>query len=423
MWRRVPRIIVVVVFTLLVIGGTIFAIQFAKGYRPSLQTGSLQGTGLLAANSTPRGASVLINDKLTTATDDTLNLPPGEYKIKIQQDGYIPWEKTLTIEAELVTQTNTRLFPSVPDLKPLTFSGAVSPTPSPNGEKMAYSVEHATTDTKNGLYVMDLADRAFPINSAPRQIARNSGNFNFAVAQLTWSADNTQILATFNPDLPTEANILLDANRFNDVGDWRDVTATLPVQLNEWNNILDQNEHDFMIQLPPTMAQIATASATAIYFSPDGEKMLYTATASAQIPAGLIPTLPASSTQDEQRTLQPGNIYVYDLKEDKNFWIAAALEPSKEKLSILQVFTNRSLPLNVQPTQWYPDSRHLIMVESEPARLVIAEYDGTNRQTVYAGPFAQNFAFPWPDGSRLLILASLNGGGNLPPNLYSINLK
>ena len=231
------------------------------------------------------------------------------------------------------------------------------------------------------------------------------------------------MLATFNKGLNNEANILLNADRFNDEGDWRDVTATLPVSINEWNNIVDQNQHDFSLELPPFMQTIATASAAAVYFSADGEKMLYTATASAQIPANLIPPLPASSTQDEQRSLQPGNIYVYDLKEDKNFWIATAPQATEEKLSSLQVLINRYLPLNVQPVQWYPDSRHLIMIENEPSRIVIAEYDGTNRHTVYAGPFALNFAFPWPDGSRLLILASLNGGSNLPPNLYGINLK
>jgi hypothetical protein len=63
----------------------------------------------------------------------------------------------------------------------------------------------------------------------------------------------------------------------------------------------------------------------------------------------------------------------------------------------------------------------VIIVENN--KIIIAEYDGTNRHTVYAGPFAADFAYPWPNGSRLIILASLNGGGDLPPNLYSINLK
>lgn len=139
--RRPPRLLILLIFILALTGGILFAIKIAKGYRPSLTNKALQGTGLLSANSTPKGASVFINDKLTTATDDTLNLPPGEYKIKVALDGYIPWEKTLTLIPELVTQTNVRLFPSVPNLKPLTFSGALNPTPSPDGQKIVFSVE------------------------------------------------------------------------------------------------------------------------------------------------------------------------------------------------------------------------------------------------------------------------------------------
>ncbi|HBU22179.1 TPA: hypothetical protein DEB02_04520 [Candidatus Beckwithbacteria bacterium] len=73
------------------------------------------------------------------------------------------------------------------------------------------------------------------------------------------------------------------------------------------------------------------------------------------------------------------------------------------------------------PVQCSPDPRHYILVQE--GKIVIGEYDGTNQDTVYAGPFSDDFAYPWPNGSRLIILASLNGGSNQPPNLYSINLK
>ena len=87
MFQRTPRLLIVIVAVLFFVTGTYFAIRLARGYRPSLASRALQGTGLLAANSVPRGASVFLNDKLTTATDDTLNLPPGQYRVKIAQDG------------------------------------------------------------------------------------------------------------------------------------------------------------------------------------------------------------------------------------------------------------------------------------------------------------------------------------------------
>ncbi|KKS79138.1 MAG: hypothetical protein UV54_C0041G0002 [Candidatus Beckwithbacteria bacterium GW2011_GWA2_43_10] len=399
--RRTPRLLIAIVFLIALILGIAFTIKYAKGYRPSLKNRTLEGTGLLAANSYPKGATVFLNDRLTTATDDTLNLPPGEYLVKIAKDGYIPWEKTLKLESELVTQTNARLFPSVPNLKPLTFSGVTNPLPSPDGEKIVFSVNDATTDTKNGLYVLDLLDRPFSLNSDPRQISRTSAKYDLAKAQLVWSPDSGQILASLNQGETNEINLLLSPLNFTDIADFKDVTARLPVIFKEWQDIQAKKFHEQLKPLPEPMQLIATASAQMVAFSPDEKKMLYVATASAQLAENLIPPLPATSTQKESRQLQPNNYYIYDLEEDKNFFIA---------------------PFNQDaPIIWYPDSNHVIMVDGK--KIIIAEYDATNRHTVYAGPFAQNFIFPWPNGSRLIILASLNGGSARAPNLYSINLK
>ena len=429
--KRTPRLLIVTIVIAFLVSGTMLAIKFAKGYRPSLTNKAFEGTGLLSVNSLPKGASVFINDKLTTATDDTLNLPPGEYQVKIAKDGYTPWEKTLKLEPELVTQTNTRLFPSVPDLKPLTFTGATNLAPSPDGQKIAFVINSATTNDKNGLYILDLLDRPFALNSDARQITRNSKAFDYSTASFTWSPDSTQIIATFK-----DANLLLSISNFSDQKDQKDITASLPILLKEWNLELDKKEHEKLVKLPDFIQQVATTSATAVYFSPDEDKLMYTATASAQIPDELIIPLPASSTQKQNRDIKPGNVYIYDIEEDKNFWIASAdsssvlegaplrpdlnenSEPSPDLLSHL---SNRYSPLNLQNIQWYPDSRHLIKILED--KIDIIEYDNTNHQTIYAGPFVNFFAYPWPNGNRLIILASLNGGSHLPPNLYSINLK
>src|SRR5690348_12777929 len=73
--------------------GTVVAIFYGKGYSLDFTSGKgfLKGTGLLVATSVPDGAQVFINDHLTTATNNTINLPPGEYKVKIFKDGYFPW--------------------------------------------------------------------------------------------------------------------------------------------------------------------------------------------------------------------------------------------------------------------------------------------------------------------------------------------
>lgn len=405
--RRPPRVLITLIALIIISVSTVLTIKFAKGYRPSLSTKGLKGTGLLAANSYPRGASVFINNKLTTATDDTLNLPPGEYRVKIAKDGYIPWEKNLKIEAELVAQTNTRLFPAVPTLTPVTFSGALNPLPAPDGQKIVFAVENATADEKNGLYVLDLIDRPFGLNTDPRQITGTTAKYDLLRARLTWSPDSAQILALINEGEVNETNVLLDQSRFNDLAEFNDVTARLSLILTDWEEITAKKNHEKIAELPELIQQVATAAA-AFAFAPEPEKLLYVPGEELTLPENLIPPLPASSSQNQQRLIKPGNVYVYDLEEDKNFWITSAADLTK--------------------IQWYSDSRHLLIVEDnlpdgKAGKIVLAEYDGTNRQTVYAGPFMGEFAYPGANGSSLLILASLNGGSALPPNLYSIILK
>src|SRR3989344_5322587 len=99
----------VVLTTLLVatvlLTGTAIAIFYARGYRLSPENGKtfVAGTGLLVATSTPDGAKVLVNGKLLTATNNTINLPPGSYNVKIAKDGYFPWKKEIIVEKEIVS--------------------------------------------------------------------------------------------------------------------------------------------------------------------------------------------------------------------------------------------------------------------------------------------------------------------------------
>jgi len=120
------------------------AVFFNRGYRPDFNKGTLLSTGILAATSVPRAASVYVDDKLITATDDNLNLPPGSYSVKIIKDGYLPWQKEVTIQKEVVFLTDASLFRAAPDLRPITTTGASNPSLSPDGSKLVYAVTTAS---------------------------------------------------------------------------------------------------------------------------------------------------------------------------------------------------------------------------------------------------------------------------------------
>jgi hypothetical protein len=440
--------------------GTYFAVQFGKGYRPSRD--GLSATGLLSANSIPTAAEVYINGKLTTATNDTLNLPPGAYDVTIRKDGYTAWEKHLLIQPELVTQTGASLFKSVPSLSPLTLSGAANLNPSPDGQKIAFSVASASATPKNGLYVLELSGTALSSQKAPRQIARLSQNRSFDNAHLLWSPDSSQILVHFDDPTRGVSNYLLNAATLNDLDILPDVTVRLPLILAEWEEDLAVRETKQFTLLPPELRQIVTHSAINVYFAPSEEKVMYTATESAILALKLVRTPVATSTQPEERELIPGGIYVYDLVEDKNFRIGTAdLEaemPRKHLLALidnqqsrsgadnssvtgellnrtthnrlqdpsaltttLQNFRTHYSSLYVNHHQWYPNSNHILI--KEDGRIDLIEYDATNRITLYSGPFHDGFVYPWPDGNRLVILTTLNPSSTLPANLYGIDIK
>ena len=428
-----------------ILGGTYLMIRYAQGYRPTRSL-AIRGTGLLSADSFPTGAQVYINGKLTTATDNTLNLDPGEYTIEIKKDGYHTWSKKLQIIAELVTQTNAQLFPASPSLEPLTYTGALMPVPAPDGTKLAFTVASSSAAAKNGLYVQDLTSSPISLNKTARQIARTDSTYDYPKSSYTWSPNGSEILVAFK----SGAHILLDATQFNDLEGLQDVTVRLPQILSEWELELAREERVRLLKLPDFMGNIATSSATNLYFSPDGKRLLYQAIADLDIPTGLAPILPSSSTQPENRTLKAGFWYVYDLKEDKNFLIAEGKLSKVEKLTLLPNFTPAipaelisspsafsSLQTGPSPSdsirlfnaqyssisvgniQWYPNSAHLLITTNNGIEIV--EYDATNRLTLYGGPMDTAIVYPWPDGSKIITRLTFSEG--TIPNLYTIKLK
>ncbi len=447
------------IFTLTI--STAAVILFAKGYRFNPQKGSIiKGTGLLSVTSQPKSAQVYIDGKLVTATDDTLNLPPATYKVRIQKQGYIPWEKDLPIEAQLVTTTDAHLFPSVPSLTALTYTDSKNPTPSPNGQKLAYIVQSNKNKDLNGLYVLDLTNSLLPLKRQPTQIASSTDDFDFTQATIVWSPDSKQILTvTTNQEDQTITNsFLLDSDQNNQLSITPDVTIQLPLIFTGWEQELTKQETQHLSNLPDFMFNVATASAKNIYFSPDGEKMLYTATQQLTIPPQLDQPLASTNPTPQQRDIKPDQLYIYDIKEDTNFNLADApttdsyptdkillfeasptptqadatvagqqelpaynrLQKDRTPLQTLLAFKAHYSALFTNNPQWFPTSRHLITTTQD--QIIIKEYDNKNPASIYSGPFDNTFVYPTPNGDRLILRANLNQNQD-PLNLYTLNLK
>ncbi|PIU02363.1 hypothetical protein COT66_00570 [Candidatus Shapirobacteria bacterium CG09_land_8_20_14_0_10_49_15] len=371
-------------------------IRLAQGYKPDLSTGTLRPTGLLVATSDPDAAQLFVDGKLKSATNTTLSLAPDKYEVEIKKDGFFPWKKTLTLKKELVTKTDASLFSSFPDLKVLTFTGATDPLLSPDGQKVVFNVATASA-SKRGTWVLDLTDRPLGFNREPRQILESApAGRDFSQASYEWSPDFKQILVTLNKE-----TFLVDASRLNPTASLVNITQSAAVLKKRWEEEEMIKNEAKISKLPEKLLAALDEAIANLEFSPDETKILYTATAAATIPANIIPPLPAASTQPEMRTIEAGKQYVYDLKEDRNFLISVPAGSEGSQVS------------------WFPTSRHLFVVQEDKISLV--EYDNQNWMDIYTGPFENSFAFPFPSGTKLLILTSI--GKNTPANLYAISLK
>ncbi|OGJ40269.1 MAG: hypothetical protein A2411_03230 [Candidatus Pacebacteria bacterium RIFOXYC1_FULL_39_21] len=431
------------VFLVVMILSALIAIQYAKGGLRFTKAGFQTETGLLNANSFPTGAEVYIDGELMTATDNTLYLSPGEYLVEIRKEGYSPWQKLLTIEKELVTQTHAQLFPTAPSLAPLTLSGATNITTSPDGQKIVFYTNNTHNEDKNGLYLLELSNNFIPLTRSPKLIVQDVPELELQTAHLIWSPNSAELMI-----LSEVKEMIIEIGNKVDLIQTPDISWKRAQVLSEWEEEMYQHEREFLKEFPEEIIQIATSSAKNVYLSPDKKRMMYTATAELTLSDNIVPPVPSRNTQPESRDLKPDNIYVYDAEEDLNFLIGeeTSNHPAKQLLAIdlygpaqslesspaaftklqattsaetAQLFQNYYAPIFTALPQWLPNSSHLVSFSADSIEIV--EYDSTNKTTIYSGQFADGFFYPWPGGEKLIILTTFSP--NSPLNLYAIELK
>lgn len=394
------QLIISTLILLFLIIGTLAVILYGEGYSLNFQQGKIQisGTGLLVATSSPDGAEVLVNGHLTTATNNTINLIPGNYKIEIFKEGYFPWYKNVTVKKEVVSKAEALLLPNAPELQNLTNTGISNPIIDPTLTKIAYTVSGQSAQ-RNGIYVFNLnSNNLISLSGSEAQIVDDQFD-NFSTAQLSWSPDDNNLLATVSSSLKT-TTYLLNVNNFNK--NPQDVTETLADVQNNWNNQLKEKANNQILGLNNNLKTVIKNDFKILSISPDESKILYVASVSAIIPKIINPPLIGVDSTPQNRNIETDKIYVYDIKEDRNYSI-----PFSPKT-------------NEYPIHWLNDSKHLIVVENK--KVEVEEYDGGNKTTIYAGPFVDSFAYPWPDGSKIVISTNL-GNSQILPNLYTISLK
>ena len=385
-------ILFLISFLLVLIGG-FFIIQYAKGLRFDTKSISFKQTGILVATSNPDAAQVLINGDLRGATNSNINLTPGSYDVQIAKEGFHTWNKRLEIQAGVINKTDAILLTKAASLSPLTFFGATMPILSPDGTKLAWIItQNSEAPEKIGIWVIDLGSIPFGFSREARQVTDAIPGPD---GRIYWSPDGRNIILE-----RINGKFLLDPNEMTTQGKLVNLTVKKLQDLQtEWEKQETKKKGAQLKNLPEAIADIIERKTSNFQFSADQTKVLYTAKADTEISSNLIPALPGASTQKQERLIKNGQTYIYDIKEDRNFIISG----SSEEL-----------------IKWFPTSRHVVI--GDKGQISVMEYDGTNKWTIWSGPYESPSVFPTPQQDKLIILTNL-GNSNGQTNLYIVGLR
>lgn len=389
---------------------TISVIAYGKGYRFNSSQKTINTTGILSANSAPDAASIWIDNKLNSATNGSINLVPNWYDLRISKEGYQSWEKRIRIQGEVVTKVDALLIPNNPSLRALTGSGVSAPVLSPSGAKIAYIVPVDASGSGNlkskiGIWTFELKSGPLGGTNEPKQIYKPTEKLDWTNSRLLWSPDEKQIILTIKSKINKIDKVVyaLQISLDNSSTLPLLVTSDLENIIADWELVKNQIQDQLIAPLPSKLSDFLKNAVKNIEFSPDNNKIFYLATSSASLSPIITPALIGSNPTQETRKIDPEKYYVYDIKEDKNFYI-----------------TDQKKGKEVYTPQWYYDSKHLLMIENSSINII--DYDGTNKKAIYSGPFVGNIVYPWNSSGKIAILTNLNQPKALP-NLYEIDLR
>jgi len=211
-YRRILYLAFIAAFLII----TPLLILYANGYELNLKSKGLVKTGMFILDSEPRGALIYLNGRPQTAFLDSVlfgkknylttpakikSLAPGDYEVKIELNGYWPWQKKLTIYPGASTYAEDILL-FKKDLPIPLVSGKM--------KKIYYSPDAAYSALFDGKWQLaNLED------SSTKDLAIVSAD-----SPVDWSADSTKLLIgkylinTANGQV-SDLNKIIDLDKFN----------------------------------------------------------------------------------------------------------------------------------------------------------------------------------------------------------------
>lgn len=381
---------------------TLGTVLYSEGWRINLsgeENKIVHKTGMIAVRSIPNGAKVYVDDILTTATDDTIaSLVPGDYKIRVEHEGFETWEKTLTVYPELVTDITAVLVLQSPRLEPLTNTDVKAFSLSSNQNNIAFLTKN---HEEPGIWILPLTGS--PLNlfrgSSRLLIADSINESPSAGEKVWWSHDDKELLVQMN----SNGYLLYDVSN-------QTTTKTTPESITDVSMVFEKWEANWKADFLENKIDVLANSKTQ------------------EIPESIINKL-----ETEKSTWSP---------DEEKFFFINKDEGNSKKGNIVIYNSESPLPIgekriydsieiadiNNATIQWYSDSYHLIILEKAGAEgsknvytISLVRIDGTNKTPIYTGELASNQAYATPSGDKIIVLTSLKE--NSQTNLYAIAIR
>jgi len=189
----IQRTIVYTLMTTFVVGLVTILVLLMLGYRFNRLTNTIEQGGLVQFITHPSGASVTVgNAHLIDTTPSKITVNAGRYQVKMEKNGYRPWQKSVDIEAGEVLWLNyAQLVPEkITTTTVASFASLHEARVSPTGRYYALLPDA----TKPNLVLMDMADSKYQQTKVDMSTvaAKASGAWRYTI--VSWSNDNNFIL-------------------------------------------------------------------------------------------------------------------------------------------------------------------------------------------------------------------------------------
>lgn len=368
-------------------------------------------TGMISTKSLPEGASVYLDEKLVTATDDSIpGVIPGKHLLEIKKSGFTPWQKEIEIFPELVTDITAVLISETPRIEPLTNTGAKRPVIAASLSAIAYL---SLDDETPGVWVMPLNyNRISFFSSTPKVVLEDTMYVKFSESlDIKWSPDEKELLVQQAENKFYLVDLVSDSAKSILVSDADETLA-------EWKKIVIENREELIEKsklaeadgLTEELKKIALDPETS--WAPDENKFLY---------------------KDETVNSQ-------GLIEYKVYNMEKPLPVGETRENVVLTANPNDVPLKLS---WYADSFHLVMVDNpleegmgngvvtsetgvsnggeNRSAIYLIRIDGTNKTEIYNNAIYSNEVFSSPGGDKIILLTSFKSEG--VTNLYTVSIR